>query len=73
MESTIQFGPPRGRRALRRRKNISIEPELKAFLDDFLIPALVREALADLRRENSVEPGSPDMQHFAQAVTSEVA
>jgi hypothetical protein len=33
-------------------KRVQIEPELKSFLDDCVIPALIREALAEISLES---------------------
>ena len=42
----------------------TIEPELKEFIDECLVPILVREALAELQQENHV---APDVKPVAQS------
>lgn len=71
MATASQFGTPQGNVvSFRKRKPIEIEPELKAFLDDVVIPALVREALADLEREKKIELNGQVVEHCAHEVES---
>jgi hypothetical protein len=39
-----------------------IEPHLKEFLDEVIIPALIREAMADVQSDNLIERTGPGMQ-----------
>jgi hypothetical protein len=39
-----------------RKPRTAIEPGLKAFIDDLLVPMLVRDAMRDLRAENRLAP-----------------
>lgn len=56
MSNAIQSGEPR-ESLLRfpRREPVQLEPSLKAFLDDVIIPTLIREAMEEIRKENLVE------------------
>ncbi len=38
-----------------RREPVQLDADLKAFLDEVVIPILIREAVEDIRRENLVE------------------
>jgi hypothetical protein len=38
-----------------RRESVQLDSDLKAFLDEVVIPMLIREAVEDIRRENLVE------------------
>jgi hypothetical protein len=38
-----------------RREPVQLDADLKAFLDEVVIPTLIREAVEDMRRENLVE------------------
>jgi len=38
-----------------RREPVQLDADLKAFLDEVVIPMLIREAVEDIRRENLVE------------------
>jgi hypothetical protein len=39
--------------------SIRIEPELREFIDEVLVPMLVRDALREICDENRVAPGRP--------------
>jgi hypothetical protein len=38
-----------------RRKAVQLDAELKAFLDEIVIPILIRDAMEEIRKENLVE------------------
>jgi hypothetical protein len=41
-----------------KREPIQIDPELKDFLDEAVIPSLIREALAEIKSEKTLAPES---------------
>jgi hypothetical protein len=45
----------------------AIEPELCEFIDEVLVPTLVREALRDLAGENSLAPVVPFVANFPRS------
>jgi len=51
-----------------RREPVQLDVDLKAFLDEVIIPALIREALEEMKAENSVELDGRDMEHCARNV-----
>lgn len=50
------------------KMSLAIEPELKAFLDEVLIPMLVRDALKDLAAESALASGKPSVAHSSSTV-----
>ena len=49
-----------------------MDPDLKAFLDEVIIPGLVREAVEELREENLLEVRSQSMEDCARNPIVEV-
>jgi len=43
-----------------------MDADLKAFLDEVIIPTLIREALKEMQAENSVESETRSMKECAQ-------
>lgn len=71
MATASQLGTPQGSVIpFQKRRTVEIEPALKAFLDDVVIPILVRDALAELEREKAIELGRPGVEHSAREVES---
>lgn len=48
----------------------AIEPELKQFLDECLVPLLVREALKELKAEKALAPARPKVLQTARPLSS---
>lgn len=48
---------------LARMQAAAIEPDLKAFLDEVLVPMLVRDALRELAAENTLASVKPAVAH----------
>jgi hypothetical protein len=51
-----------------RREPVQMDADLKAFLDDVVIPTLIREALEEIKAENLVELGTPSVKDCARNV-----
>ena len=49
-----------------RREPVQLDADLKAFLDEVVIPTLIREALKEMQAENSVELETRSMEDCAQ-------
>jgi hypothetical protein len=48
------------------REPVQMDADLKAFLDEVIIPTLIREALKEMQAENSVESETRGMKECAQ-------
>lgn len=44
-----------------------LTPELKAFIDGAVVPALVKEWIAERCRQNSLAPATPDVDNPSRA------
>jgi hypothetical protein len=56
-----------------RREPVQLDADLKAFLDEVIIPGLIREAMEELHQENLVELNPPGMEDCAPKLIAEVA
>lgn len=56
-----------------RRESVQMDADLKAFLDEVIIPILIREAVEDIRRENLVELEARSVEDCARLTVIEEA
>lgn len=56
-----------------RREPVQLGADLKAFLDEVVIPILIREAVEDIRRENLVELEARSVEDCARVTIIEEA
>lgn len=68
MAAASQFGAVEGNAIpFPRRSRSEIEPALKSFLDEVVVPLLVTDALAELEREKVIESKRRAMEHSDKA------
>lgn len=67
MSNAIQSGEPR-ESLLRfaRREPVQLDPDLKAFLDDVIVPTLIRQAMEEIQNENLIELNEQSVEDCAR-------